>query len=81
MGKTALRVFFIPFLMSGPIVGPLLGSSLRTGPEVSDSALAWAASQHTDTSKHTKAALKRYVLQSYLGTLDHPALVWATHAH
>ena len=47
---------------------PLLGSSLRTGPVVSDSALASAASQHTDTNKITKAALKCYALHSYLGT-------------
>ena len=49
---------------------PVLGSSLRTGPVVSDSALALAVSQHTDTSKHTKAALTRcYALHSYLGTI------------
>ena len=38
---------------------PVLGSSLRIGPVVSDSALARAVSEHTDTSKNTKVALKR----------------------
>ena len=56
--------------MRGPTVRPVLGSSLITGPVVSDSALALAVSQHTDSSKHTKAALKRcYALHSYLGTI------------
>ena len=52
---------------------PLLGSSLKTGPVVSDAALARAVSQHTDTSKQTKAALKRcYALHIYLGTYLQP---------
>ena len=55
--KTIVTIFFIPFLMRGPTMRPVLGSSLRTGPVVSDSALARAVLQHTDTSKHTKAAL------------------------
>ena len=42
-------------------------------------ALAWAASQYTDTTKTTKATLNCYTLHSYVGTLCLDCLT--THCH